>query len=207
MDFETIKHRIQASLMNVYSTVEVREIKADRSLLKMIGSRELSAHHLKAVELFCNNRERFIMFYVVENFSGKANFSRPKSGIISELIPNLRIFDFHFDLTDNCGHQNDVMGRFITVAINNQIGCDLEKIMEGKLDEFDLTSTAFPYTLAWKVQNSNTVKMTYTAKIQIHYKDKSNDWTSVDGVLENGRINRLYNTETGDVVDLDDLFI
>lgn len=206
MDTNVIRSRVLMALTNCYRKVEINQLDVDSSWIRENNRYEFARCKLYAIEFFGDGHHRFIMIYLYDEDSGRWCFSRPKTGILQELVMEIRYGDFRFDLHERFTDANDVMGRFLVVAINARAESDLNKIMRDLIKSYDADEDDFNYTVAYKVIKPNKNNMGYTAIFQIHYKRESeSSWKWVKGRITSGVIEYIHD-ENERIVSLADLF-
>ena len=206
MEFNTIRSRVLMALTNCYRQVEINPLDVDISWIRENNRFEFVRCQMYGLEFFGDGHHRFIMLYLFDADSGRWYFSRPKTGILEELVMEVRFSDFRFDLHERFTDANDVMGRFLVVAINAKADADLRKIMENLLDSFDAKRESFQYTVAYKVIRANKNNMGYSALSQMHCKrSMDSHWHWVKGRITSGVIEYMTD-EKERVVSINDLY-
>lgn len=202
MNLEMITGGINRTLRHAFKTVKVVPVELDLKYCRAHMVEGWEKFDLKAVAIFLNGNQRWVMFYINDPEKG-ACFTRPKQGVVKDLIYHLRIDDCRFRLDGDVNHHSHVLARFMDSHINAKASKDLERVIEQAMYS---ATEKWDCATGFRVVSGDRPSLSYEIEFELHFKRKDEDeFKQAVGFMTDGRITRLitmWNSANSNLTDI-----
>lgn len=153
-------------------------------------------------EFIINKKERYFTF-ATECSDRGVMFTRPKEGMSQYLIPEIRIHDFRYYLTDKIEDHTDLIGRFIETWIGFKAASDIRSLLK---EHATVINPDADYCMGYKITTHHKHAKTYDGYFEVSVRKGNKDkYECFTGEIRDAKLYAMYDKEKNQV-SMEDIF-